>query len=89
MSVCIVRHTLKGIKMKETSQRVCRDITVTLDISDMTAEEYKEAMEVIDRISSVPEMHRETLTYYPEGSGNAMYEISDEDIEVLKQKGTL
>lgn len=69
----------------KTSQRVCRDVTVTLDISEMTAEEYKEAMDFMKKIGNVGE----TLTYYPEGCGDAMYEISDEDIEILEEKGTL
>jgi hypothetical protein len=66
----------------ETSARICRDFVITLPISDMTEDEYGDAIATLIDIS---EEELEGRTYYVENHND---EISDEDIEVLKEKGT-
>jgi hypothetical protein len=68
----------------ETSARICRDFVVTLPISEMTQEDYNDAIRLLANLSE-EDLGSNSHSYYVETGST---DISDEDIEILETKGT-
>jgi hypothetical protein len=68
---------------KATSKPICRDIIITLPISEMTKGKYEYAINILAKLSE-EDLDSNSRTYYPENSND---DISDEDVETLKMNG--